>query len=317
MNTQRIVATAPIGEPAISILDRVAKLETAPAPDEQTMMTMLDGTIAIVCRGEGGASRKLIEAADALKVIGRCGAGYDSVDVAAATERGIPLVIAPVGGFAVAEGALAMLLSLVKLLPMADHAVKRGDWKWRYDHLSGDMAEKTLGLIGVGRIGSHLAKLVQPFTMTVLAYDPYANVSGIEQVELDELLVRSDYISLHTPLNDETRDLINAECIAKMKRGAILINTSRGGVIESLDVLADALDSGRLAAVGLDVFPTEPPDTSHRIFKNPRCLCSPHLVGGSELAMSRIYESMANDMVAVIAGRRPRFCVNPEIFSKR
>lgn len=314
MVKQRIVATVPLGEPAVTILGRIATLEVSPAPDEETMMTMLEDTIAIVCRGEGGASRKLIEAAASLKVIGRCGAGYDSVDVDCATERGIPLVIAPVGAFAVAEGALAMLLSLVKLLPMGDHAVRSGNWEWRYSHLSGDMAEKTLGLIGLGRIGSHFAKLVQPFGMTVLAFDPYASVAGIEQVELDELLARSDYISLHTPLNNETRGLINAERIAKMKPGAILINTSRGGVIERLDILADALDSGQLAAVGLDVFPTEPPDISHRIFDNPRCLCSPHLVGGSELAMYRIFESMAVDMTAVIKGERPRFCVNPEVF---
>lgn len=315
MSKQRIVATARIGEPAITILNRIAKLETAPAPDEKTVMAMLEGTTAIVCRGEGGASRQLIEAAESLKVIGRCGAGYDSVDVVCATERGIPLVIAPVGGFAVAEGALAMLLSLVKLLPMGDHAVRTGNWQWRYNHLSGDMTEKTLGLIGFGRIGSHLAELVRPFSMTVLVCDPWVDVTGVEQVELDELLARSDYLSLHTPLNDDTRGLIDAERIAKMKRGAILINTSRGGVIESLDVLADALDSGQLAAVGLDVFPSEPPDTSHRIFHDPRCLCSPHLVGGSQLAMYRIYESMANDMTAVLSGGRPRFCVNPEVFS--
>ncbi len=312
--SKRFVTTAPIGEPAISILGKLAPLETALAPDEVTMMTMLEDTIGIVCRGEGGASRELIEAATSLKVIGRCGAGYDSVDVAAATDSGIPLVFAPVSGFAVAEGALALLLSLVKLLPMSDAAVKRGDWQWRYSHASGDMAEKTLGLIGVGRIGGHLAKLAQPFGMTVLAYDPYAQDSEIECVELDELLSRSDYISLHTPLNDETRGLVNADTLAKMKKGAILINTARGGVVESLDVLADALDSGQLAAVGLDVFPAEPPDTTHRIFRDERCLCAPHLVGSSELAMRRIYESMANDMIAVIEGRRPSFCVNPEVF---
>jgi D-3-phosphoglycerate dehydrogenase len=315
MKNRRFVATAPIGEPAISILEGVAPLETASTPDVDTIIGMRDGMIGLVCRGEGGANRRTIEACDALQVIGRTGVGYDSVDVDAATERHIPVIIAPKNDFAVAEGALAMLLSLIKLLPLADRAVKDGNWQWRYSQLTGDMTGKTLGLIGVGRIGRKLARLVKPFDVTVIAFDPYADVDTADamQVELDELISRSDFISLHTPLNDETRGMINAERIAQMKAGVILINTSRGAVVESLDVLADALDSGQLAAVGLDVFPVEPPDASHRIFRDPRCLCAPHQVGTSELAMYRIYESMANDMVAVIEGREPNHCVNPQV----
>ena len=128
------------------------------------------------------------------------------------------------------------------------------------------------------------------------------------------MLQRSDYVSVHTPLNDHTRGLLDKERIARMKPGAILINTSRGGTIASLDILADALENGPLAALGLDVFPTEPPDASHRIFKDPRCLFSPHLLGISTLAMSRMYKSMATDMVAVLKGERPVHCVNPEVF---
>ena len=131
---------------------------------------------------------------------------------------------------------------------------------------------------------------------------------------LDELLRRSDYVSLHVALSDETRGLINRERVRGMKSGAILINAARGGVIESLDVIADALESGRLGGAGLDVFPDEPPDHTHRIFRHPRCLCSPHMTGLSELAMERIFRSMAGDMVAVVQGRRPRYCVNPEVF---
>ena len=114
------------------------------------------------------------------------------------------------------------------------------------------------------------------------------------------------------PLNDETRDLINSARVARMKKGAIYINTARGGIIESLDVLADALESGQLSAVGLDVFPTEPPDVSHRMFHDPRCLCAPHSVGGSTLAMSRIFDTMANSMVSYLTGGQPEYCVNPE-----
>ena len=158
-----------------------------------------------------------------------------------------------------------------------------------------------------------IVKIAKAFDVNVIAFDPYIETAEIMLVGLDELLGRSDFISLHTPLNDETRGMINAQRISQMKYGAILINTARGAIVENLDVLAEALDSGRLSAVGLDVFPVEPPDVSHRIFQSPRCLCSPHLVGTSELAMYRIYESMANDMLAVLKGRKPKYCVNPQV----
>jgi D-3-phosphoglycerate dehydrogenase len=204
-------------------------------------------------------------------------------------------------------------------LPLCGQVVQSGNWRRRYEIETGDLADHTLGIIGLGRIGSHLARLAQPFGTTVLGYDPgivpqEALSMNVTLVGLAELLQRSDYVSIHVPLNDETRGMINRERIASMKRGAILINTARGAVMENLDVLADALESGQLSGVGLDVFPTEPPDHSHRIFKHSCCICAPHVVGTSKLAMERIYRSMANDMVAVIQGRTPTFCVNPEVF---
>lgn len=318
-SNQRIVATAPIGDTAIDILKRIAPVEMSPAPDEETLLGFCENTIAFVSRGVGAVTARMIAASDDLKVIGRPGAGYDTVDIAAATARKIPVVYAPVSGFAVAEGALAVLMTLVKRIPECDNAVKAGRWKDRFDLTTGDMTTHTLGIMGLGRIGSHLAKLVRPFDMTVLGYDPYASEDvardlGVELVELDRLLDTSDYVSLHMPLNDETRGMMNAERIALMKKGAILINTSRGDTIESLDVLADALKSGQLAAVGLDVFPGEPPDSSHRIFKDPRCVCAPHVLGVSVLGMERIYRTMATGMVDVFEGRRPEFCVNTAVF---
>jgi D-3-phosphoglycerate dehydrogenase len=319
MTATRIVATAPIDQVAIDILQEVAPVETSPAPDEESMMRHLDNTIGIVCRGEGVVTARMIEACPALRVIGRSGVGYDSVDVAAATARRIPLVYAPVGGFAVAEGALAMLLTLVKKVPLCDAIVKSDQWNKRYEFNSGDMTGHTLGIVGLGRIGSQLARLVQNFSMKVLAFDPIATSAqakelGIELVELDEVIRTSDFISLHVPLTGQTKGMINRESIATMKKGAILVNLARGGVIENLDVLADGLESGQLAGVGLDVFPEEPPDVSHRIFKDPRCVCAPHLLGTSELAMERIFTTMATGMVAVLQGNRPEHCVNPDVF---
>ena len=318
MPGKRIVATAPIDQIAIDILEEVALVQISPSTDEETMMGLLEGTVGIVVRGEGKATARMIDAAEDLAVLGRPGVGYDSVDVEAATARKIPLVYAPIGGFAVAEGALALLLTLVKKIPLCDEIVKSGEWQRRYEAKTGDMADHTLGIIGLGRIGRYLARLATPFGMTILGSDPYVepgalSEEGIEVVSLDELLKRSDYISTHTPLNDETRGFINRDFVAKIKRGAILINTSRGNVVESLDVVAEALESGQLSGLGLDVFPDEPPDSDHRIFRDARCVCAPHLVGVSEAAMDRMFRSMAKDMVSVLQGRRPEFCVNPEV----
>lgn len=317
---KRIVTTGPIGPEAISILEQVAPVETASGSDEKTIIKLMGNTIGIVSRGlEAKVTEAVIEAAADLRVIGRPGAGYDTVDVDAATARKIPLVFAPVGGFAVAEGALGILLSLVKQLPRSDEIVRGGCWRERYDFLTGDLITHTIGIIGLGRIGAQLARLLVPFEMEVLGYDPIVeqeSVSdlGITVVKFDELLERSDYISVHVPLNDGTCGLIDAAAVARMKRGAIFVNTARGGIVESLDVLADGLESGQLRAVGLDVFPEEPPDTNHRLFRDQRCLLSPHNIGTSEVAMARIYRSMATSMVNVLTGKAPEFCVNPEVF---
>jgi phosphoglycerate dehydrogenase-like enzyme len=319
---KRFVATAPLGRVAIDILEQAAPVEVSPTPDEETILGLMEGTIGLVCGGEVQITQRIINGGSELRVLGRSGVGYDSVDVEAATARGIPLVYAPVAGFAVAESALALLLALVKQIPRGDQVVKSGQWRRRYDYHTGDLMEHTLGIVGLGRIGLRLAELVQPFNMRLLGYDPYVagegvKALGIEQVGLDELLLHSDYVSLHVFLSEETRGLINRERIAGMKRGAILINVARGGVVESLDVLADALESGQFGGTGLDVFPQEPPDASHRIFKHPRCLCAPHMAGSSELAVERVLRSMASDMVAVVQGRRPQYCVNPQVFDEK
>ena len=319
MPSERIVSTAPIDQIAIDILEQVAPVEISASPDESTMLTLLEGTIGLVARGtEGSITRKIIENCPGLRVIARPGVGYDTVDVAFATQRRIPVVYAPIGGFAVAEAALALLMAIVKKIQLADTILKQGQWQRRYQLSTGDLTGHTLGIIGLGRIGGRLARLVQNFEMEVLGYDPFltekdAKWLGVEMVPLDDLLRRSDFISVHVPLGEQTRGMINRERIARMKPGAIFINTARGGVVESLDVLADALESGHLGAVGLDVFPTEPPDTTHRLFKHPHFTGAPHLLGVSRLAMERIYRSMATDMVAVLEGRRPRYCVNPEV----
>ncbi|NQU76765.1 MAG: hypothetical protein HQ546_10680 [Planctomycetes bacterium] len=320
MGTERIVLTAPVNQSAMDRMREVVEVAVSPTPDETATMALFEGTVVgLVARGEGRVTKKMIDACADLRVIGRPGAGYDTVDLAEANRRKIPLVYAPVGAFAVAEGALAMLMTLVKKVHICDPIVKSGQWFKRYDFFTGDMADHTLGIVGLGRIGSYLAKLVQPFDMTILGHDPAVSAEdavemGVEFSDLDDLLGRSDYVSVHMPLLDATRGIINRQWLGKMKKGAILVNTSRGGTMESLDVIEEALQSGQLSSAALDVFPVEPPDVSHPIFKNPNCLCVPHMIGVSEIAMERISMTMANGMIDVLQGRRPKYCVNPEVF---
>ena len=316
---KRILSTAPITPESIQILEQVAPVETAPSPDEETLMGHLENTVGIVCRGEGVITARMVEAAPDLRVVGRPGAGYDSVDLEAIGARKIPLVYAPIGGFAVAEGTVGLLLSLVKRLSITDRALRGGDWSVRYAVPTGDLVTRTLGIVGLGRIGSQVARLIKPFDMRVLGCDPFVDADsgdnlGVELVDFDTLLAESDYVTLHVPLEDGTRGLIDRAATARMKEGAFLLNLARGGVVESLDVLSEALESGQLGGVALDVFPTEPPDFTHRIFQDERCIFTAHNVGTSKVALERILESMSNSMVNVLNGKPPEYCVNPEVF---
>jgi len=318
MSKKRVVCTASIHEDAVEILSKQFTCEVLPDTSVETLMNALENTVGIVCRGEGKVPAEVIDAATDLRVIGRPGAGYDSVDIEAATRRGIPVVLGPVGGFAVAEGALAMLLTLIKHLPQADEWVKTGQWSQRYNKPCGDLTGHTLGIVGFGRIGQHLAKLVQPFDLRTVAFDTQVPADamadlGVEKIDLETLLAQSDYVSLHVPLLAETKGLITSDRLAQMKRGVILINTSRGGVIESLDIIAAALSSGQLGGVGLDVFPEEPPDHKHPLFRHERCLCAPHYIGVSKLAWNRICCAMAEGMDAVLRAEKPEFCINPQV----
>ena len=181
MKRERIVATAPIGKVAVDILEKVAPVEISPSQDTEVLIGYCEDTIAFVSRGVGPVTAGMIEASSKLKVIGRPGAGYDTVDIAAATGRKIPVVYAPVGSFAVAEGALAMIMTLVKKLPTCDAIVKSGQWKKRFDLATGDMTGHTIGIVGFGRIGSHLARLVMPFDMTVLAHGPFISPDKVKE----------------------------------------------------------------------------------------------------------------------------------------
>ena len=320
MSTFKIACSAPIDQIAIDILQPLGEFTIAPDHREASLIKAVKDADALILRGGAVGNAKVILAGERLKVIGRPGIGYESVDIETATARRIPVVYVPAAGArTVAEGAATLIIALCKRIVQWDQECKRGNWDSRYQSKPGDLDGATLGIIGLGNSGQVLAQLMRPFNTRILAYDPYASRDraqelGVELVSLEEMLPRSDFVSLHVPVTAETRGLINSRTLKLIKRGACLVNIARGGLVESLDLLVEALQSGALAGVGLDVFEPEPPDFNHPLFRQPNCLTTPHALAMSTGAMFKVFKSMAEDVAAVLKGNRPRFVVNPEVF---
>ena len=322
MTQPLILSTQPLDLYAEQTFARFGQFKIAAEPTLEGLMREIAPAIALVVRGQVQITAALMDAAPNLKVIGRTGVGYDSVDIEAATARGIAVVYTPgAGARAVAEAAFAFMLALCKMIAHWDHETKKGNWQARIASQGTDLDQKTLGIIGLGRIGQIVAKMAKPFEMNVVAYDPYldpavARALEVKLIDLDTLMAQADFVTLHCPQNDETMGLINRARLKQMKPGAFLINLARGGVIESLDPIYEMLVSGHLRGAALDVFLVEPPDHTHPIFGLQNCLVSPHAMATSEGAMRRIYESMANDMTAILAGNAPQYIVNPEVLRR-
>ena len=253
-----------------------------------------------------------------LRVLARTGVGVERVDVAEATRRGIAVVITPgAGTHAVAEGALAMILHLVKRLRATTECVAQGRWAERGAISLGDLEGSTIGIVGYGRIGRRVGHLARAFGMTVIAHDPYladggsgAESDGTELAGLEELRSRSQVVTLHLPLTPQTHHVVDATFLAGMPVGSILVNCGRGGLLD-LDAAAQALAEGRLAGLGLDVFDPEPP-THHPVFDRPDVVLSPHLMGLSVGATRATFTAAAQGVGDVLAGRRPAALANPE-----
>ena len=319
MEAGKIVATGPQEQVAVDILAPFGPLLVASESTEEALLPLLDGAVALLVRGDGEVGARAMAAGPDLKVIARSGVGYNNVDIEAATARGIPVVYTPgAGARAVAEGAMAFMLALCKRLSYWDGELKGGRWASRFQPDTGDLEGGVLGIVGLGRIGQLLAQMAVPFDMRLIAYDPFvgsevAQPLGVELVDLDHLLARANFISLHAAATPQNRGLISGARLQRVKRGAYLVNLARGDLIESLDVLYEALRDGRLAGVGLDVFAPEPPDVGHPIFSLSNCLTAPHALGLSDRAKERIFSSMARDVAAVLRGERPENVVNPEV----
>lgn len=302
---------------ATRVLSRYGSVVVASDLSEAGLARLASDARAIVVRGQVQVTKAVIDAAANLEVIGRTGVGYDMIDVAAAAARGVPVVYTPgVGARAVAEGSMAFMLSLCKLLPYWDAELKAGNWAARFARQAGDLAGHTLGIVGLGRIGGLVARMARAFDMEVIAYSPTtaadkARECQVELVPLDALMRRSHFIALHCPYTRETHGLIDRRRLSLVQDGTMLVNLSRGGVIESLDLLDDMLETGKLGGVALDVFEPEPPDVTHPIFRRTNCITSPHTMGTTRGAWAAIMKSMADDMAAVMDGAAPRHIVDP------
>jgi len=257
---------------------------------------------ALVVRSATKVTRPVLEAARSLRVIGRAGIGVDNVDLEAATERGIVVMNTPRGNATTtAELAIALLLALARHIPRADRLVRSGKWKAK-GLVGTELHGKTLGVIGLGRIGRLVAERGRGLGLQVVAHDPYLSgegrtspVGGVELLELDALLERSDFITVHVPLNDGTRNLISWERLARVKPGARLIQASRGGVVDEEAVL-DALATGKLAGAAFDVFTVEPPPKDHPLLQRDDVIVTPHLGASSEEAQLRVALDIAEQI---------------------
>jgi D-3-phosphoglycerate dehydrogenase len=268
---------------------------------------------ALVVRSATKVTGEIIHAAVKLKVIGRAGSGLDNVDKDAATKQGIVVMNTPGGNtITTAEHTIALLLSMARQVPQARASMQTGKWE-KKKFMGVELYGKTLGIIGLGNIGTHVAKMAQGIGMNVITYDPYlseetASNLGIKTVDLDKLVKISDIITIHTPLTKETKGLINARRIAKMKDGVMLINSARGGIIDE-KALYDALKSGKVAAAALDVFEKEPPENSPLLTLN-NMIYTPHLGAASAEAQENVAIAVAEQIVDYIVHGTIRNAVN-------
>ena len=305
-------------DPALEVL-RAAGCEVvmgrSPRPrtaeDMQKAVQGIDGIVA----GSDNYSAPVIESADRLKAIVRVGVGYDTVDLAAATRKGIQVGTTPgTNQHAVADYAFGLMLALARRIVRHHNATAEGKWQ---REAGPDVYGKTIGIVGTGAIGKGVARRARGFSMNVLAYDvvkddEFAKATPVRYVELDELFRESDYVTLHAPLLPSTRYLVNAERLRQMKPTAFLINTARGELVD-VDALADALREKRIAGAALDVFPKEPPG-DHPILKLENAIVSPHVAGGSSEANAAAGKMACESVVAVLRGGRVAYCVNPDVY---
>lgn len=310
---KKVLLSKAIDPAGMEILKGKVEAVVLPNSAVETVKAMAADVEAIVLRTNIHITREIIGAAGKLKVISRTGVGVDNVDVDAATKKRILVCHTPgVNSNSVAEQSVALLLGLAKQLKMMDKAVLAGNWKIRNAGKSVDLSGKVLGLVGLGRIGSEVARKCRlAFNMNVLAYDPYVTTAeGIELCPtLDRLFSQADFISIHVPYSQQTHHLVEARLLSLMKPDSFLINTSRGAVVDE-KALTAVLEKGAIAGAGLDVFEEEPPSTENPLLALNNVIATPHSSALSRECVAKVAVEAAQAVVDFLEGRQPRHIYN-------
>lgn len=309
----KILVADPLAEDGLERLRQAGEVTVVNKLPEAELIDRIHDFDALVVRSETRVTAPVIEAGRKLRVVGRAGVGVDNIDVQAATRKGILVVNAPRGNIvAAAEHTIALLFALARWVPQADASVKRGEWT-RSKFIGSEIRGKVLGVIGLGNVGSEVAKRAHGLEMEVIAYDPVVSIDraelfNVELVTLNQLLERSDFVTVHVPLVDSNRNLIGAPEIALMKPTARLINTARGGIVDEV-ALCQALKTGAISAAAADVFVKEPPGESP-LLGLPNFIATPHIGASTVEAQVSVAFDVAEEVAAVLAGDLPRFAVN-------
>ena len=311
----KVLVSDSLSQQGITILEKSGlsvDIKTKLTPAE--LIEQIGQYDGLIIRSGTKVTKEVIAAAKGLKVIGRAGSGLDNVDLPAATKRGIVVMNTPGGNtITTAEHTFALIFSMARQTPQANASVKSGKWE-KNKFMGIELFDKTLGIIGLGQIGSWVARLAQGAGMKVIAYDAYlspenAGKMGVELVDLTTLYRRSDIITIHTPMTSETKYLINAEAISKMKDGVRIVNCARGGIVDETALLA-AMTSGKVAASASDVFEKEPADPNHPLLKLDNFVCTPHLGAATLEAQENVALAIAEQVVDYLVRGVVRYAVN-------
>jgi D-3-phosphoglycerate dehydrogenase len=310
---KQVLVTEPLASEALDAIGERVDVDVCLDSSPEQLLAIIGGYDGLIVRSGTQVTADLIQAGNRLQVIGRAGIGVDNIDLAAATRKGIVVVNVPSGNtIAVAEHTIGLLLGLARHIPQGDASLRDGRWDKKY--LTGvEVRGKTLGLVGFGRIGSAVAHRALCLEMQVIAHDPFvsperADREGVRLVSLDELLRESDFISLHTPLTAQTRGLIDAEALAKVKSTARIINCARGGIVDE-KALLDALQAGQLAGAALDVFVHEPLPEGP-LTDSDRVILTPHLGAATKEAKLAVSMEVVRQVADILEGKLPRSPVN-------
>ncbi len=313
----RILVSDPLAEEGLRLLRQYGQVDVRTGLSPQELARVIPEYDALIVRSGTKVTREVLAAAQRLKVVARAGVGVDNIDLDAATEYGILVVNAPTANIvAAAEHTIALLMALARHIPQAYTSMRAGEWN-RKRFVGTEIRDKTLGLIGLGRVASEVARRAHGLDMNVIAYDPYvseeyARALSVTLLPLEEVLAQADFLSLHLPLTPSTRGFMSEERLRQLKPGSYLINTARGAVIDE-KALLKVLDEGQLAGAALDVFDEEPLPPEHPLRRHPRVILTPHIGGSTAEAQTRVATDVAEQVIAVLQGRLAAHAINAPI----